>query len=257
MYIMYVDESGDTGLGEGASDYFVLSGLVIHEGHWNRVLSSMAENRKEIYSRYGLATHFELHATKMVGRAKKSEHGLSRTDAVLLYRDFLRYEATLDYVRIINVVVDKRDKDESCDVFCLAWDRLINRFENTIRHKNFPSAWQEKPDGGSGFLIVDETNEEKLRTLVRGMRHHNAIPSIFGGFVPSGNLRAVVEDPMHKKSELSLPIQLCDANAYFLLQSIAPNSTVRRHKAKNYFYYLEPVLCKEACPSNPMGVVWA
>lgn len=92
---------------------------------------------------------------------------------------------------------------------------------------------------------------------MRGMRHHNAIPSIIGGFVPSSNLRVVVEDPMHKKSELSLPIQLYDANVYFLLQSIAPNSTMRQHKAKNYFYYLEPVLCKEAFPSHAMGVVWA
>ncbi len=257
MYFMYVDESGDTGMTEGASEFFVLSGLVIHEGFWNRALLSMAENRKSIYAKYGLGNHFELHATKMVGRAKKSEHGLSRSDAVLMYRDFLKYEATLDCIRIINVVVDKRGKPPSFDVFNVAWDRLINRFENTIRHKNFPSAWEHKPDNEGGFLIVDQTNEEKLRTLVRGMRHHNMVPSIFGGFAPSSNLRAVVEDPMHKRSELSLPIQLCDANAYFLLQSIAPNSTIRRHKAKNYFYFLEPVLCKEACPSDPMGIVWA
>lgn len=61
---------------------------------------------------------------------------------------------------------------------------------------------------------------------------------------------------MHKQSELSLPIQLCDVNAFFLKQSIAPNSTVSKHGAKNYFYYLEPVLLKQASRSDPLGIVW-
>lgn len=33
-------------------------------------------------------------------------------------------------------------------------------------------------------------------------------------------LRSVVEDPMHKKSQLSGSIQLCDINAYFIMQTI-------------------------------------
>ena len=67
----------------------------------------------------------------------------------------------------------------------------------------------------------------------------------------------IVEDPMHKNSEQSLPIQLSDANAYFLLQMIAPNSTVKRHKARNFFYLLEPILFKEVNPANPLGIIFA
>lgn len=49
MYLMYVDESGDVGMGEGGSDYFVLSGLVVHEGSWNtanRAIVSLKEGIK-------------------------------------------------------------------------------------------------------------------------------------------------------------------------------------------------------------------
>jgi len=34
MFLMYVDESGDTGLTNSPVDYFVLSGLIIHELRW-------------------------------------------------------------------------------------------------------------------------------------------------------------------------------------------------------------------------------
>lgn len=48
---------------------------------------------------------------------------------------------------------------------------------------------------------------------------------------------------------------MSDANAYFLRQMIAPNSTIRKHDAQNYFYSLEPVLLKETSKNDELGIV--
>lgn len=90
---------------------------------------------------------------------------------------------------------------------------------------------------------------------MRGMRFHSAFPvDLYLGDDRRVELVSVLEDPMHKKSDLSLPIQFCDVNAYFLKQSILPNSTVIKHKARNYFYYLEPILSKGTSVNDPHGI---
>lgn len=48
--------------------------------------------------------------------------------------------------------------------------------------------------------------------------------------------------------------QLCDINAYYLMQTIKPNSTIKKHKAKNWFYLLEPILLKVATKNDPHGI---
>lgn len=49
--------------------------------------------------------------------------------------------------------------------------------------------------------------------------------------------------------------QLRDINAYFIMQTIKPNSTIKKHKAQNWFYLLEPILLKVATKNDPHGIV--
>lgn len=258
LFLMYVDESGDIGMGTGASDFFILSALVIHEMAWFDTMLAISNMRAQLYGRYGFESKDEIHAEKLLGRSKGEAPSMSRLSRILMLRDVIRFEATLvDSVRLINVVVDKRNKGFGYDVFTVAWNTLINRFENTIRYGNFPTPRPETATQEKGFIIVDETDQKKLLALVRQMRWDNSVPSrIYPGTVTTSNLRCVIEDPMHKQSDLSLPIQLCDVNAYFLKQAISPNGTVKKHKAQNYFYYLEPILLKQASNSNQYGIVW-
>ena len=259
MFLMYVDECGDSGMQASSSRYFILSGMVLHESYWTETMQKIADMRKHLESKYGFSHNKELHAGEMIGRSAAKYSDIKKVDRVLLFRDVLSFEATLQEARIINVVVDKKDLKFGQDPFYIAWDALINRFENTIEHNNFPFPEIEKSAGikNRGLLIVDETDEVKLRTLIRKMRHDNAIPSaIHRGQTIKHNLRFVIEDPLHKNSEWSLLIQLCDANSYFLKQTIEPNSTVKKHGAKNYFYRLEPILLKSASKKDPYGIVW-
>jgi len=48
MYLMYVDESGDTGVVNSPTSYFGLSGLVIHESQWRNFVSQLVGFRKTL-----------------------------------------------------------------------------------------------------------------------------------------------------------------------------------------------------------------
>lgn len=258
MYLMYVDECGDSGLGRGSSRYFILSGMVVHEAYWSQTLESIHKMRKEIEGKYGLPVMKELHAGEMLGRTSKKYSDIPKRDRFLLFRDVLSFESAMDKVRVINVVVDKEGKTSGFNPFETAWDTLINRLENTIEKGNFPNPYgtTARPFVEKGMLIVDQTDEKKLRTLIRRMRHGNFIPSQMGIGTVRHDLRCVIEDPLHKQSEWSPIIQLCDANSYFLKQTIDPSSAVIKHKARNYFYKLEPILLKQATSKNELGIVF-
>lgn len=242
-------------MGPGCSDYFILSGLVLHESYWTDTNVAISEFRTRIESQYGLPICTELHAGEMLGRSGKDYRDISKSNRFDILRKTLDFESTLTNLRIINVVIDKRNKEQNCKVFEKAWDALINRFENTICYGNFPCP-ENYPKIQNGLIIVDETDEKKLRDLIRRMRHLNLIPSQFSyNDSVRHDLRYVIEDPLHKNSRHSQLIQLSDVNSYFLLQTMHPNTTVLKHKAKNLFYKLEPILLKEASGHDKYGIV--
>lgn len=44
MYLLYVDESGDTGHVNSPTKHFVLSALVIHEDQWLNILDDLVHS---------------------------------------------------------------------------------------------------------------------------------------------------------------------------------------------------------------------
>jgi hypothetical protein len=54
MYLMYVDESGDTGLARSPTTHFVLSSLVLHETRWRDFITQVMAFRKWVRANYGL-----------------------------------------------------------------------------------------------------------------------------------------------------------------------------------------------------------
>jgi hypothetical protein len=169
-----------------------------------------------------------------------------------ILRDVLDFEASLPDVSVIHVLVDKRGKPAVYDVFDSAWRTLVQRFHNTISHRNFPGP-QNAQD--LGLLIVDPTHEKKLRNLTRRMRIYNPVPSMFGPTYRNLPLTTLVEDAVQRDSLHSYFIQLCDVNAYFLYQKHEPASYIKRQGARNYFDRLDPVLCKVASTTDPQGIV--
>ncbi len=61
MFLMYVDESGDCGLKNSPTRYFVLRGLVVHELRWQSCLDQIIAFRRRIRQQFGLRLREELH----------------------------------------------------------------------------------------------------------------------------------------------------------------------------------------------------
>jgi hypothetical protein len=250
MYIMYVDESGDTGLHKSPTRYFALSGIIVHESRWRDFINALLAFRRTLKSVYGLPVRGEIHASVFVnGRA----FNLPRHVRLAVLRNCLDELAKLNYISITNVIVDKQGKPPTYDVFHSAWGVLFQRFENTLQHGNFPGGHRHD----HGTIITDATAGTKLTRLVRRMAVYNYIPHSppFGPGSRNLPIVRVIEDPHGKDSAQTLPIQFCDVTAYFLYQRFRPNAYIRQQRAHLYFDRLKPALNTHASRFHALGIV--
>jgi hypothetical protein len=251
MYFLYVDESGDTGLAGSPTNYFCLSGLVFHELRWHETLEAVIDFRRKLKADYGLKLREEIHAAHYIHKPGSLSR-IAKSIRLRMLKEILEFQASLPDISILNVVVEKSSKTAADDIFEIAWTTLIQRFHNTISYKNF--AGPQNPDD-HGMLIVDQTDEVKLRNLSRKMRRYNPVPSMYGGSALAMPITTLVEDAVHRNSQHSYFIQLADVNAYFLFQKYQCCSYIKKKGGKNYFSKLAPVLCKVASRTHAEGIV--
>jgi Protein of unknown function (DUF3800) len=197
---MYADESGDTGIPPNTQTrFFVLSGVVVHELHWQASLDSLISFRKGLKQTFGLKMSEEFHAAAFINHPKKVVR-IKRNQRLQMIRLFADHLAAMPALNVVNVVVDKLGKHPQYDVFGNAWKTLIQRFENTIAYGNFPGP--PNPDE-RGMLICDET-QRRLVTVLRKMRRYNLIPSQYRTGARSLPLQYLVEDATFRNSAHSL-----------------------------------------------------
>jgi len=253
MYLMYVDESGDTGLTGTPTRYFVLSGLVIHELRWKALIEELISFRLDIKAKFGFKLREEIHAGKMLNNpgelVRIPKH--QRLEILRLYADLL---AGFPDLSIINVVVDKQGKAPDYPVFDKAWQALIQRFENTISARNFPGP---RYADERGMLFPDATDQKKLNLLLRKMRNFNPVTNQaqHGPGYRNLQLRTIIEDANFRDSATSYLIQSADLCAFLLYQKLAPSAYMKNKSGQNYFQRLEAILCRHASPRDPQGIV--
>jgi hypothetical protein len=253
MYLMYVDESGDIGLVNSPSQYFVLSGLAVHELRWLPYLEQIIEFRRRMRDKYGLHMREEIHAAAMINNPGDMVR-IKRYNRLAIIRAFADELASMSDLNVINVVIDKDGKGSDYDVFETAWRALIQRFENTVSRRNFQGP--HNPDE-RGIIIPDNTEGQKLIRLIRKMRRYNPVPSRpeYGGGYRNLQLQTIIEDPWLKDSADSYFIQAADLCAFLLYQRLAPSSYMEKKSGQNYFEKLQPILCTVASSTDPLGIV--
>jgi hypothetical protein len=253
MYLMYIDESGDTGLVGSPTQYFILSGIVIHELRWRDYFDQLVEFRKRMLKTFGLHLREEIHSSQFITSPGNFSR-IKKNDRLTILRDFANELATMTDLNVINIIVDKQNKPANYDVFGIAWKTLLQRFENTLSRRNFrgPVNTDDK-----GMIITDNTDDKKLTALIRQMRRYNPIPHNmnYGNGYRNLMTRYIIEDPNFRDSKNSYFIQAADLTAYLLYQYIHPNAYMRKKSGKNYFRKLDPILCKVASRTDPLGVV--
>ncbi len=254
MYLMYVDESGDPGMKNSPSRYFILTGLVVHELNQQACLDQLIAFRRRIRDSFGLKLRQEIHAYDFVSRHPGELSTIKKNDRLSIIRFFARELSSMPDLNIINVVVDKSERTEDYDPFDHAWTVLIQRFENTISYRNFSGA---RNSDDRGLILADRGEDLKLTRLLRRMRRYNPIPNRLA--VGSGYrnlvISKIIEDPIFKDSRDSYFIQACDLAAFLMKQYIDPNTYMRKKAADRYWLLLDPILCKAASKEDPHGVV--
>jgi hypothetical protein len=260
LYLMYVDESGDIGLNNSPSSYFVLTGLVVHELRWRLYLDQLIDFRKRLNRLYGLGMRDEIHAAHFITRPGALARTITRNNRLAILRNFADELASMAEMNIINIVVNKpRHYGSNYDVFNAAWRAPIQRFENTMSYRNFPGP--ANPDE-RGMIFPDHTDDKKLTKLLRQMRRWNPTPhsrsysASYGVGYRNMILTNIIEDPNFRNSEHSYFIQGADLAAFLLYQRLAPNAYMRRTGGHNYFSRIDPILCKVASGSDPQGIAY-
>jgi hypothetical protein len=251
VYLIYVDESGDTGFLPGSTRYFALSAIVLHELRWHQTLDSLIMFRRDLRSKYGLKLREEIHAADFIHRPGAIAR-IPKSLRLHIMRDALDFQAQLPDICLINVVVDKQGKAPDYDVFDNALGALVQRFDNTLSRHNLSGSHNAEDHG---ILVVDQTDEKKLRALTRRMRVYNPVPYKGGSGYRQMPIVTLVEDAVHRDSLHSYFIQMADVNACFLFQKQRPAGYVKKKGARNFFDRLDPVLCKVAAAGDPQGVV--
>src|SRR5665809_14440 len=101
MYIMYVDESGDSGLSaRSPTTHFALSGIVVHERDWRTFVDTLVQLRKALRAAYRLPVRAEIQASHYLNNRT---YGLERHVRLAILRNMVDELATMPYLSITNV----------------------------------------------------------------------------------------------------------------------------------------------------------
>ena len=252
MYLMYVDESGDVGLENSPTRYFILSAIIVHELRWQNVLTSLVDFRRQLRDHKGLKLREEIHSTDFINKPGELKR-IRRNDRLDILKKCIDWLDEQRDINIFSVVVDKEGK--SRDIFEFAWNVLAMRFENTLSHGNF-SGPRNADD--KGIILSDNTEGEKLRKLIRKMRHFNSVPNQrdnYGEGYRNMKINYIIEDPVFRDSQHSFLHQMTDVLAYCLRQEYEPNNYMRRKGGHRFYSRLQNVVVTRVTRANDRGVV--
>ena len=258
---MYVDESGDPGLWapgtpvhQRPSPHYILSGVIIPASQWQACLTVMVDIKRTLRHNYGLRVRDELHGAELIhprGNQVYKRIG-TRKRRVSLYSHVLREVATqMPQTKIVNVHLNKASPHYAsstatgADPEEHAWEWLIQRFSNHL---------SRDCGGDLGMILADETNEVKVRRVVRKIRVHNQVGSMYGGSY-SVSVNNIVEDPVMRNSQHSYFVQIADLVSHALYRKLHPKGSYRKYNIDRLFDLVDPLLLKAANRKNPQGIV--
>jgi hypothetical protein len=207
--------------------------------------------RQRMRSTFGLQLREEIHSARFLTSPGPLVR-IPKHDRLAILRHFADELARMPALSVINVVVDKQGKPETCDVFEHAWQVLLQRFESTLTLNNFPNPTGK---GECGMILADGHPSAKLIEIYAQMRSCNPVPNQTGGGYRNIVMRNIIEDPCFRNSAHSLLIQAADLVAFLLYQQEQPNQYMRKSGGKGYFSRLSPILFRRASPGEAQGIV--
>lgn len=278
VQLFYVDESFD-------EQKFCLTGLWVRHRDWAMCFDAIQAHRVHLRDAYGIQIRKEIHAREFVaGRGVLGKHVVTKWQRSRAYLSTLQLIARLPF-RIINVCLDV--EKYGTEVHLIAWDRLVNRIERTMKAINddeqkirgaliaevdrkLSRADAELARGRlknfacKAMIISDEGHEGNITKALRRMHVHNPIPSQYGKW-PDGDraknitTEHIIEDPIFRPSSSSSFLQMADCVAFALLKketTVTPN--IKKYNIHKMFDATLTINCfRNAARLDPLGIVRA
>ena len=259
-FLIYIDESGDPGFGSPAPHY-VLSGFIVPAHHWRTALTALVDIRRKIKQRFNFPMRLELKGSALFDpRYAKKEHRSiyraigKRNVRLSLYRFYLRELANLCpqfgihtfSIHANKALISQRHHHQR-DVLLMAWEKLYNRFDLFLQRSKPP---------GIGLIIPDETENKKVRLILRRMRYFHPITSRSTAASYQANIQRIIEDPFFSDSANSYFIQTADFIAHAVYRFLYRRA-YRRYRPWELYPLLEPCILKQVTRYDPynMGIV--
>jgi hypothetical protein len=204
VYLAYLDESGDSGLTNTPTRYFVLSCILVNEASWLNTLDSLVGLRRNLRTSYNIPTRPELKSKHLkTGRGPLEQSQLSFAMRTGLYRELMQYQAQGLNVKAFSIAIEKQPAHNfGWEPRYAAWTFALQRINRFCGNREWAMIF---PDEGHGYFI---------RLRLRHMRRYHVVPAHWGPRNISFPTQRIIEDPNERKSQDSYFIQLADWNAY-------------------------------------------
>jgi hypothetical protein len=205
VYLVYLDESGDTGVVAGSpTPTYTVACVLVHATHWVGLFEDLLRFRRYLSQSFGLRMRQEVKANELV-KGSGPWASLPHGDRVRkrIYRSFMRLQGKAGTVKTFAVVIDKSRCATSDEVREKAWRHALERVESFARYNN-----------ETVMLVPDSGNYDRFRKLCREMRRHSHVGSVMGGALARPLIRYLIDDPVERDSKQSYMVQLADLNAY-------------------------------------------
>lgn len=202
-HLAYFDESGDTGLMNSPTRFFVLACVLVPEMQWLASLDELVKMRRWLKKAFGIATRPEIKSTDIrKARGPFDGLGMSPQHRMRIFSGLMRFQAArLQSLNVFAIAIDKA-KYPGDDVRATAWQYALQRVDRFC-----------KAADSRAILFPDEGHGKFIKRLTRRYRRFQNIAGAFGGTLKIPLLR-VLEDPNDRESHDSYFIQLADWNAY-------------------------------------------
>jgi hypothetical protein len=201
VFLLYVDESGKSGLSDPTQPYFVLAGVVVKNEDWRAIETAFDKALEGITPRAKRPAGWELHMTDIMN-GKGHFAGTRRSDRRKLCGAVLDLIDQFD-LTLIAMAIDKKEvqkkplsKTKPPDVW--AYEFLIERYQHLLRRR------QEL-----GIVVADEQKGAEALSRVQHASWRRS------GTSALSKVDRVLETVFFLPSHHSLMLQLADGVAYW------------------------------------------
>ena len=203
MYIIYLDESGDSNAWSSSSqNNFVIGGIAIHEGQIRRLSEALDEIQPRFFPEISMPLKF--HAVDIFGKGKdRFRSDLTENQRQQMMNDIYDVIANVAYPNAVLFataidISSVKSPDQA----------LKDTFEDIVQRVNtFLVRLNRAGNPQKGMLIIDrnQSAERKYRTLISEFRQSGT---------QYGYLGNIVDIPYFSQSEDTRLLQLADFCAY-------------------------------------------